>query len=122
MNERWLRSVLAVKPGGRHPDLGDYVEQEWGVANIQPLPGREGLRCDRCGQYATRKGHDPCLADLPHVVSACCGHGHRFAYATLSNGFCLVGKALKIYLQKVGRLKQFQKLAGQRGWYLRKSR
>jgi hypothetical protein len=27
---------------------------------------------------------------------------------------------LKIYLQKVGRLKQFQKLAGERGWYVRK--
>ena len=25
MNERWLRSVLAVKPGDRHPDLGRYV-------------------------------------------------------------------------------------------------
>src|SRR5262249_23678678 len=62
---------------------------------------------------------DPCLADLPHVVNACCGHGSTFAYATLSNGFCLTSKALKIYLQKVGRLKQFQKLAGERGWYFR---
>ncbi len=90
--KRWLQSILTVKPGS-NPDLGWYVRQQWGLSSgARP-------RCPRCGLHATRKGHDPCLADLPYVINACCGHGEHFAYATLRNGFCFVGKSLKIYLQ-----------------------
>ncbi len=31
--------------------------------------------CLACGQYRTPEGHDPCIANLPGVDSACCGHG-----------------------------------------------
>jgi hypothetical protein len=56
----------------------------------------------------TPKGHDPCLANLPGVVNACCGHGVCFPYATLKNGFCLTGRLLAFYLAKVGKLGQFE--------------
>jgi hypothetical protein len=114
--DRWLASALATPKGGRHKDLGRYVPQDHGRAFIQPIRGRPVERCERCGRPPTRKGHDPCLANLPSVVNACCGHGLLFAYATLSNGFCLTGHALKVYLTQVGRLKHFQKHAGEQGW------
>jgi hypothetical protein len=79
-------------------------------------------KCDNCGLPPTRKRHDPCLADLPGVINACCGHGHTFAYATLANDFCLMGRSLKVYLQKVGHLRHFQSLAGERGSYRWKER
>jgi hypothetical protein len=31
--------------------------------------------CAKCGLLPTRWGHDPCIADLPGVRDACCGHG-----------------------------------------------
>ena len=31
--------------------------------------------CPHCKVRRTRKGHDACIADLPDVRFACCGHG-----------------------------------------------
>src|SRR5262249_1254975 len=31
--------------------------------------------CAKCGGHRTPEGHDPCIANLPGVTSACCGHG-----------------------------------------------
>lgn len=36
--------------------------------------------CPKCGQYMTKDGHDPCIANLPGVKNACCGHGLGGAY------------------------------------------
>lgn len=33
------------------------------------------LICPVCKLSPTEKGHDPCIADLPGVRYACCGHG-----------------------------------------------
>jgi hypothetical protein len=44
------------------------------------------------------------MANLPGVDNACCGHGFDTPYATLSSGFCLRGKTLLIYLERVGKL------------------
>jgi hypothetical protein len=96
----WLAGALKVKPGGKHRDLGRYRKQNFGVAS-----GFE--RCPRCGSEPTTQGHDACLANLPGVVNACCGHGLMPPYATLSSGFCLRGKALLIYLEKVAKLERF---------------
>ncbi|MEK6829008.1 MAG: hypothetical protein AABY15_02695 [Nanoarchaeota archaeon] len=35
------------------------------------------LTCLKCGEKATEEGHDPCIANLPDVKFACCGHGAR---------------------------------------------
>jgi hypothetical protein len=35
----------------------------------------EGGTCPRCHNYRTDEGHDPCIANLPGVRFACCGHG-----------------------------------------------
>jgi len=31
--------------------------------------------CGKCGEPFTEKGHDPCIANLPGIQNACCGHG-----------------------------------------------
>ncbi|HEC67163.1 MAG TPA: hypothetical protein ENI23_17940 [bacterium] len=33
--------------------------------------------CAECGIAPTEKGHDACIANLPNVKNACCGHGKR---------------------------------------------
>jgi len=48
-------------------------------------------RCARCGLTRTPEGHDPCIANLPGVVGACCGHGVAEAYLELENGTVLIG-------------------------------
>jgi hypothetical protein len=113
-NRRWLASALATPENGSHLDLGRYAKQDFSHS-------RGGGACERCGLPVglPHEGDDPCLSDLPGVVYACCGHGWAFGYATLSNGVCLMGRALKVYLAKVGRLKRFQSLAGERGWIKR---
>ena len=32
-------------------------------------------KCPRCDKEETVEGHDPCIANLPDVKYACCGHG-----------------------------------------------
>jgi hypothetical protein len=36
---------------------------------------RDGWVCPECGMARGADGYDPCLGELPSVVSACCGHG-----------------------------------------------
>lgn len=51
--------------------------------------------CPSCGLNPTKDGHDPCIANLPGVMYACCGHGldsterddkMYFAYIKFSSG------------------------------------
>ena len=36
--------------------------------------------CTRCGEMPTEEGHDACIANLPGVRNACCGHGVEEGY------------------------------------------
>ena len=48
--------------------------------------------CARCGQMETPEGHDPCIANLPGVINACCGHGNPDeAYVMFEDGRCMRG-------------------------------
>jgi hypothetical protein len=42
--------------------------------------------CPLCRKKRTKAGHDPCIADLPGVMNACCGHGVRAGYIMFENG------------------------------------
>lgn len=42
--------------------------------------------CKRCGELATENGHDACLANLPGVMNACCGHGDGRGYIMFNDG------------------------------------
>jgi hypothetical protein len=48
--------------------------------------------CAKCGQPPTENGHDPCIANFPGVIYACCGHGNpdktyfKFAFGPTVRG------------------------------------
>ena len=50
------------------------------------VEGWENGRCVRCKRARTPEGHDPCMKNLPNVVSACCGHGLGDGHITFSDG------------------------------------
>jgi hypothetical protein len=55
---------------------------------------REGWKdgkCKRCGLVRTSERHDPCIANLPGVVFACCGHGENLGYVVFENGVVIRG-------------------------------
>lgn len=45
--------------------------------------------CNNCHQVRTPEGHDPCIANLPGVLFACCGHGIETGYIKFEDGRCL---------------------------------
>jgi hypothetical protein len=50
-------------------------------------------RCDLCGRRPTAKGHDACIADLPGVDFACCGHrAGETGYVKFSDGRVIDGQ------------------------------
>ena len=53
---------------------------------------RKNLKCPECGKTRTKDGHDPCIANLPGVKFACCGHGTRNGYIAFENGITIRGK------------------------------
>lgn len=49
------------------------------------------LACKSCGMYRTAEGHDPCIANLPGVSSACCGHGEQDGHVCFTDGRMIRG-------------------------------
>lgn len=52
--------------------------------------------CAACKQIKTPEGHDPCIANLPGVLFACCGHGNTFGYIKFTDGRCLEFNPLEV--------------------------
>lgn len=59
--------------------------------NTDPNDPYNTGRCRKCGLERTPEGHDPCIANLPGVMFACCGHGTQPGYVMFENGQCLRG-------------------------------
>lgn len=59
--------------------------------------------CPVCNEYETAEGHDPCIANLPGVRNACCGHGCKNRYIQLDDEehTLLHGEEMEEYLRKV---------------------
>jgi hypothetical protein len=51
--------------------------------NIRSIKDRS---CIRCGNTESSEGHDHCIANLPNVEFACCGHGEEDGYMKLNDG------------------------------------
>lgn len=65
----------------RYVDTGELVSATW-----------KDRPCGHCGRHATADGHDPCIASLPGVRNACCGHGNQEeSYIQFENGFTVRG-------------------------------
>ena len=56
---------------------GQWVYTDTGAPVDMSVPyGGADRPCAGCGQLPTPLGHDACIAGLPGVRNACCGHGH----------------------------------------------
>lgn len=54
--------------------------------------------CRHCGALRPMSnGQDPCIADLPGVIAACCGHGNpAFGYLLFEDGRALYDIDFKV--------------------------
>lgn len=75
--------------GWFYVDNGEpHVSIEGTVAGTEALNPR---KCPTCDKYPTDEGHDPCIANLPGVNYACCGHGVRPGYISFEDGRVIRG-------------------------------
>jgi hypothetical protein len=49
--------------------------------------------CPKCGRLPNPDGTDPCLARLPGILAACCGHGAGTPYVITEDGVTVEGWA-----------------------------
>jgi len=68
-------------------DITETEEQNW-----------PGNRCSACKEHRTPEGHDPCIANLPGVLYACCGHGNEEGYIKFEDGRVIRFNAVQVDL------------------------
>ena len=90
---------MSRRPGNHHGY--DVYEEDgyWYYADNDESIEDNPRPCPKCNQYPTKESHDPCIANLPGVKAACCGHGIRSAYVMFTNGVTLQGE--KFYLNSI---------------------
>lgn len=64
----------------RYDDDGTKVSDGW-----------RDRPCGKCGEAFVEDGHDPCIANLPGVMNACCGHGYDTPYVQFWDDSCVRG-------------------------------
>jgi hypothetical protein len=57
--------------------------------------------CPACKMVRPPSGHDPCIADLPGVQNACCGHGGE-GYIQFTDGRIVRCRFKSVYKPKEG--------------------
>lgn len=61
---------------GKHRGHLMYFDKhEWRYSDNGNRVADCGRVCGVCEKPQTEQGHDPCIANLPGVQNACCGHG-----------------------------------------------
>jgi len=73
-----------------------YLDEEmhdYRYTDDNSLVGIGGTKaCPKCNKKPRDyKGHDPCIANLPGVFRACCGHGVRPGHIKFLNGIVIRG-------------------------------
>lgn len=90
----WFVQLLRPPTAWRGHELrqrlsGHYVYCDTG----QPVADWPDRPCGYCGAANTADGHDACIANLPDVAGACCGHGvERDAYVLFDDGRWIGGR------------------------------
>lgn len=64
----------------------DTITGEWYYRDTKEPVFGSNRACVRCGALPTENGHDACIANLPNVRAACCGHGKSGAYVMYNDG------------------------------------
>ena len=81
----------------------DKEKEEWyyaetGAPNTSEIFNE--LSCPKCGLKPTSDGHDPCIANLPGVKFACCGHGVEKCYIWFEDGtYILTGEIKASFME-----------------------
>lgn len=60
--------------------------KEWVFIDTQEPISKE-RECRACGVKPSPDGHDPCIANLPNVKYACCGHYSENGYVLFKDHF-----------------------------------
>jgi len=79
----------------------------------------EDRTCARCGMPPTKDGHDDCIANLPGVVEACCGHGTSEPYVMFRGGETIRGEVATKWMHDNKPLPywHYKGLIGTPAWY-----
>ena len=81
------------------PNSPEHPSGEWRYCDDDGLVHDLRL-CPRCLCLRVVNGQDPCIANLPNVRSACCGHGVTFPYVVLNDGTQLLDQAALDYFKE----------------------
>lgn len=69
------------------------LEMYMNLRHSQGICSDATFPCAQCGATEpTAEGHDPCIANLPGVANACCGHGQGEGYVMFEDGRVLRGR------------------------------
>jgi len=78
---------------------GQWVFADNGLPTVSTWKERP---CFHCDQHQTTEGHDACLGELPGLMNACCGHGHKKdAYVQFLSGISISGERAVMILDKI---------------------
>lgn len=74
----------------------EYLNNEWVYGDTKNPIKNNKRPCIKCGKYSTEEGHDSCIANLPGVKNACCGHGVTQGYLHFEDGRILRFENLEV--------------------------
>jgi hypothetical protein len=73
-----------------------FVDGAWHYSDGTRVSGDPERQCGHCNRPNSPEGHDPCIANLPDVITACCGHGDDgTAYVQFPGGVVVYGEAAR---------------------------
>ncbi len=80
---------------------GIYFDKAWHYVDDDTTVKDSIRPCGKCDKLATADGHDSCIANLPGVRNACCGHGDASAaYIEFDDLSIIRGSAAFYYLTR----------------------
>lgn len=77
-----------------------FSKWRWVHSDI-PINEERPPACPKCRKMPTKDNHDPCIANLPNVIHACCGHGVEEPYVMFSDRSVLRGKEAEKFFNEV---------------------
>jgi hypothetical protein len=88
-----MNSLAGLRSTHRGHEIVLTDEHGWIYSDTgKPTLDDPARPCGYCDRPNTPEGHDACLADLPGVINACCGHGEpRKSYIQFADGRCVRG-------------------------------
>ena len=82
-----------------HDTIYDENTCQW-VYEDDLSPASHERPCPRCGKMPTEDGHDACIANLPGVINACCGHSVDEPYVMFEDKTTLRGEKASEWIKE----------------------